>query len=207
MSVSILALFLHLSKQSVSNTNQTDFDNCPGYLFGNSEAEEIAIINDKFCNGSGSPLVPIIGDVVVKMRTAERALYGSGRSVKSRYHASQPNSSIVKAMSRMNTREAEMLQSISVLRSTVINEEIDEDDPISLGLEVVDSTGMFRTLILSLATLRHEIASYILRTDPSFHAAYRTTILNVPAIPTVLGGTDDEVDQQAVEKQRRLTEW
>ena len=116
MSVSILALFLHLSKQSVSNTNQTDFDTCPGYLFGISETEERAIINDKLLHGSGSPLVPIMGEVVVKMRTAERALYGSGRSVKSRYHASQPNFSIVNAMARMNTREAEMLQAISVLK-------------------------------------------------------------------------------------------
>ena len=121
------------------------------------------------------------------MRTAERNLYGAGRSVKSRYHALQPNSSIVKAMSRMNTREAEMLQSISVLRSTAINEAVVDDDPISLGLEVVDTSGMFRTLVLSLATLRHEVASYILRTDPAFHAAYRTIILNVLAIPTILG--------------------
>jgi hypothetical protein len=58
-----------------------------------------------------------------------------------------------------------------------------------------------------VVTLRHEIATHILKTDPTFHAAHRTTILNVPATPTVLGSTEEEVDQQAVERQRRVTEW
>ena len=31
--------------------------------------------------------------------------------------------------------------------------------------------------------------------------------MNVPTTPTVLGRTEEEVDQQAVERQRRVTEW
>ena len=197
------AISKHPSIRSVSTTNQTNFATCPGYIFGRNEKEEACIVDDKLLHGSGSPLLATMGQVVIKLRTAERTLYGSARSVKSRYHAGDPHTSIIKAMMRMNTREAEMHHAISALRSTACNEETEEDDPLILGLETVNSSGMFRTLILSLATLRHEVSLYILHGDSALHAANKEVILNTKSLPTILGGNNDP----EVEATRRINEW
>ena len=138
-----------------------------------------------------------------QLRTAERALYASARSVKSRYHAGDPYQTMVKVMKRMNDREAEMHHAISSLRSTACNEETDEEDPLIIGLETVNTSGMFRTLVRSIATLRHEVSSWILRGDSPLHAANKDIILNTKSLPTVLGGNHDP----GVEAARRVNEW
>ena len=63
---------------------------------------------------------------------------------------------------------------------------------MSLALEVLDTTAMFRTLQLYLVTLRHEIASYIRKSNPAFYEANRAIILNMPITLSVLGKTEDE---------------
>ena len=80
------AITKHLPTRSVSTTNQTNFVTSPGYLFGRNDREEAAIVDDKLLHGSQSPLLATMGPVILKLRTAEKALYASARSVKSRYH-------------------------------------------------------------------------------------------------------------------------
>ena len=103
----------------------------------------------------------------------------------------------------MNDREAEMHHAISFLRSTACNEETDEDDPLIIGLETVNISVMFRTLVLSIATLRHKVSLHILRGDSPLHAANKDIILNTKSLPTVLGGNNDP----GIEAARRVDEW
>ena len=96
-----------------------------------------------------------MGPPVAKLRAAERALYLAARSMKSRYISGDAFFTVIKRMRRMNDRESEMQHAISTLRSVALNEDMEEDDPLIICMETMDTSGMFRTLVLTLATLRH----------------------------------------------------
>ena len=59
------------------------------------------------------------------------------------------------------------------------------------------------SLVLTLATLRHEVSLHILREDSALHATYKDTILNSSALPTVMGGSNDP----GMEAAKRVNEW
>ena len=103
----------------------------------------------------------------------------------------------------MNDRESEMQYAISSLRSTACNEEIEEDDPLIIGLETVDTSGMFHTLVLSITTLRQKVFLHILRGDSALHAINKDTIINTKSLPTVLGRNNDP----GMEATKKVNEW
>ena len=49
--------------------------------------------------------------------------------------------------------EYNMQHAISALRSAALNEDRDKDDPLSIFMKTMDASGMFRTLLLTLATV------------------------------------------------------
>ena len=62
---------------------------------------------------------------------------------------------------------------------------------------------MFRTLLLTLATLRHEVSMHILKEDNALQTIHKATILNSSVLPTIMGnGNEPEV-----EAARRVNEW
>ena len=63
------------------------------------------IVDDKLLHGEVSPLVPTMGQPVIKLRCAERALYLAARSVKSRYTSGDAFLTVIK---RMNEKESDM---------------------------------------------------------------------------------------------------
>ena len=91
----------------------------------------------------------------------------------------------------MNERESEMQHAISTLRSIALNEDMEEDDPLIICMETMDTSGMFRTLVLTLATLRYEVSFHILRDDSALHTTHKDIILNTNALTTVMGGSND----------------
>ena len=80
-------------------------------------------------------MVPIMGPPVAKLRAAEQALYLAARSVKSRCISGDAFLTVIMRMKRMNEKESEMQHDISTLRSAALNEDIEEDDPLSLCME------------------------------------------------------------------------
>ena len=106
-------------------------------------------MDDKLLHGEGSPLLPMMGPPAVKLRAAERALYLAARSVKSRYIAGDALLTVIKRMRRMNERESEIQHATSTLRSIALNEDREEDDPLIICMETMDTSGMFWTLVLT----------------------------------------------------------
>ena len=80
-----------------------------------------------------------MGQPVIKLGCAERELYLSARSVKSRFISGDAFLTVIKRMRRMNEMEYNMQHAISALRSAALNEDRDKDDPLSFFMNVQNS--------------------------------------------------------------------